>query len=94
MIDFSSLQKTMYVDVSKSNDLDNNAGNVQISLTASQSNRKSNKSNINSQDEVTFNSDDEDVESKELDSQEIVEDQVPLNLPNEDTPEDINLGNE
>ena len=41
-----------------SNDLDNNAGNVQISLTASQSNRKSNKSNINSQDEVTFNSDD------------------------------------
>ena len=37
---------------------------------------------------------DEDVESKALDSQEIVEDQVPLNLPNEDTPEDINLGNE
>ena len=58
MIDLSSLQKTMYVDGSTSNDLDNNAGNVQISLTASQSNRKSNKSNINSQDEVTFNSDD------------------------------------
>ena len=58
MIDLSSLQKTMYVDGSTSNDLDNNAGNVQISLTASQSNRKSKKSNINSQDEVTFNSDD------------------------------------
>ena len=43
---------------------------------------------------VTFNSNDEDVESKALDSQEIVEDQVPLNLPNEDIPDDINLGNE
>ena len=42
---------------------------------------------------VTFNNNDADVESKALDSQEIVEDQVPLNLPNEDTPEDINLGN-
>ena len=43
---------------------------------------------------MTFNSNDEDVESKALDSQEIVEDQVPLNLPNEDIPDDINLGNE
>ena len=43
---------------------------------------------------VTFNSKDVDIESKALDSQEIVEDQVPLNLPNEGIPEDNNIGND
>ena len=43
---------------------------------------------------VTFNTKDADVESKALDSQEIVEDQVPLNLSNEDMSEEINLDNE
>jgi preprotein translocase subunit SecG len=43
---------------------------------------------------VTFNKNEGDLESKALDSQEIVDEQVPLNLPKDNESEDINLENE